>query len=257
MCAFQRDLDEPARACTVCDEFCYAPIDFPLGDLGTTPGVRPSSFVRAFHNYLTAPTGQVHVAHNTTSADFAAAAAVDGAGALSDDEDGDGQAAPPSSSRVSALARSKKYPPGQRWLLGAEVPPLNPTLRAQYNCTQALSPADRDEHKDVCDQLSSLILSPRGIRSAQVPAVDGCGGSEVVASVCDPCHNALSRDQLPTHAIANHNWLGHLPSQFNDTTAGEYSLLRFAYRCGGRLVALDGGRGHTSFEGHMVHAPAA
>ena len=84
MHAFQRALDEPARACSVCDEFCYAPLEFPIQDVCIEPGVKPSTFVRSLHNYCRAPTGAVPDAHNSTAVDSAggaAAGAAAGAGA--------------------------------------------------------------------------------------------------------------------------------------------------------------------------------
>ena len=264
MHVFQRALDEPARACSVCDEFCYAPLEFPIQDVCIEPGVKPSTFVRSLHNYCRAPTGAVPAAHNSTAVGSAAGAAagaaaagaggaaadVDGASALSDDEGaGDREDAdePPGASNRSALARRKKYPPGERWLLPPDAPPLNPTLRAQYDVTAALSPADREAHPVASEQLGKLLMSPRGLRSAPGPN----GDVELVLSVCHPCHKALARDELPIPAISNSNCIGYLPSIFDDTSAGEFALLRFAYRCGGKLVTLDGGQGHTSFEGHM------
>ena len=242
---FQANLDEPVRACIVCDEFCYSPREIPLQDLFLDQCSKPSAFVRALHNYCSAPTGAVHAAHTGPSVD----SAPDVAGPPADDEADEDQAAHTNASTRSALARSKKFPPGQRWLVGPEVPPLTQSLREQYNCTTGMSPADQLKHAAVGGQLSTLLLSPGGVRCNTGP----CDDRQVVASVCGNCHNALSRDQIPTNAIANGNWIGYLPSMFDDTTPAEYSLVKFVYRVGGRFVTLDGGRGHSSLQGHMHH----
>ena len=88
---FQANLDEPVRACIVCDEFCYSPREIPLQDLFLDQCSKPSAFVRALHNYCSAPTGAVHAAHTGPSVD----SAPDVAGPPADDEADEDQARTP------------------------------------------------------------------------------------------------------------------------------------------------------------------
>ena len=237
-----------------------------IENLTMTLDSRPPRWVVSLHRYCAAPGGDGSLVPGVDAATVASGVCGDDDPLGGLDTNGD-----PAGSGLSADAPRRRLPVGSRWLLPASAKALPPLLRAQYDCVSKLGRDEWNGREAVCEQLSKLMLSPRGLRRVPVdgaPGGDGslCGQagadgmvapnatpSRIVVDVCRPCKLALMRDKLPIHAIANHNWIGYLPEQFRDTTPGEFALLKFAYRVGGRFMTLDGGRGHASFTGHMHH----
>lgn len=83
------------------------------------------------------------------------------------------------------------------------------------------------------------MLSPRGVVSAthapsHLSSVPRDTRNAII--MCDRCHHALERKQLPQFAIANGFAIGQLPEHLRNASSLEFALVRSAHSA--RLVRV-------------------
>eukprot|EP01138_Halocafeteria_seosinensis_P013767 gb/GECG01014058.1/.p1 GENE.gb/GECG01014058.1/~~gb/GECG01014058.1/.p1 ORF type:complete len:2323 (+),score=191.31 gb/GECG01014058.1/:1-6969(+) len=89
-------------------------------------------------------------------------------------------------------------------------PPLDPLLQSQYNITDDLVQTGIPK-ETVQEKVGNLLLSPRATGTTHI-------------FMCCSCKQNLMHQRLPKMAIANHNAIGHLPTQLGDLTEMERRL---------------------------------